>query len=62
MRTVPLYGNESWTISNTTGKKIVSFKMWCIYKNVKTIKIEKLTYEDVLQGAYTGRTLMNILK
>lgn len=56
---VMLYGSESWTISKNMQARLEAAEMWCLRRMMKIPWMKKVSNQDVLRKAGTGRELLS---
>ena len=57
VRSVALYGSETWTISGAERKRIEAFEMWCYRRMLKVRWVDRITNEEVLYRVGEKRSL-----
>jgi hypothetical protein len=59
VRSIALYGRETWTLRKLEQKYLEIFEMWCWRRMEKIKWSEKVTNEQVLDSIVAKRTLIN---
>ena len=56
-----LYSSETWTLMTADKKTLMATEMWFLRRMLKIKWTDKVTNEDVLRRAGTGRWIMNTI-
>lgn len=59
---VLLYGVETWTLTQSTSKKLEAFEMWCYRRMLKIPWIDKIRNEEVLERLKKEREVLATVK
>jgi len=62
VRSVALYGSETWTINKREKDMLEAFEMWCWRKMQRVSWIDRRSNEDILRTIDEKQTLMDIIK
>lgn len=59
---VLLYGAESWTLTNTTEKRLEAFELWLYRRILRVSWIERITNDEILQRMEKDREILTTIK